>query len=59
MVLVGEEMQQTARSFEFRARQWQTRCQGSSGHRAYARRQAALWLSLAADARRAYTKLAT
>ncbi|KAH9840335.1 uncharacterized protein C8Q71DRAFT_722022 [Rhodofomes roseus] len=59
LVLVGEEMQQTARSFEFKARQWKMRCHGSSGHQAYARRQAALWLSLAADARAAYTKLAT
>ncbi|KAH9914838.1 uncharacterized protein B0H18DRAFT_824213, partial [Fomitopsis serialis] len=54
--IVGEEMKQTVRSFEFRATQWKGRQVGTAGQQSYALRQAALWQSLADDARAAFTK---
>ena len=55
-ILVGEEMKQTVRSFEHRVQMWKRLCQGSNGRRAYARRQAFVWQSLADDARAEFQK---
>ena len=57
--MVGEEMKQTVRSFERKVEMWQRLCQGSSGRKAYARRQAYVWQSLADNARKEFNKCIT
>lgn len=56
--LVQEEMKQTVRSFEWKVRMWQTLSVGTvtNGQRAYARRQAHVWQSLADEARREFAR---
>lgn len=52
-------MKQTVRSFERKVEMWQRLCQGSSGRKAYARRQAYVWQSLADNARKEFNKCIT
>ena len=58
-VLVGEEMKQTVRTFEGKVEMWQKLGQGSCGRKAYARRQAYVWQSLADNARKEFNKYIT
>ncbi|KAH9917410.1 uncharacterized protein B0H18DRAFT_913487 [Fomitopsis serialis] len=56
VVLLEEEMKQTVRSFEFRARLWNGRRLGSPGQRSYAMRQASVWKRLSDEARLSFMR---